>query len=233
MASDSFIQLLDESFPLELKQIAAAEASFIISEYDRRLFSKYEIDFPAELNKAVPKRCAEFLAGRYVARHALEQLSGTAYQIPAAPDRSPIWPQGIIGSISHTNTQALAMVAYARDHLLLGLDLENWMEPVLARELSDQIICPQERKLLADSELEFHQGLTLIFSAKESLYKALFPQVKRFFGFEYARVNKIDPDSGTFVISLTRTLTQAYPAGWQISGRYLRTADTVLTLVSD
>ena len=81
----------------------------------------YQIDFPTQLKQAVPKRCAEFLAGRYVAQQALKELTTREYQIPVADDRSPIWPEGIVGSISYTDSQSIAAVAFKEDCQLLGV----------------------------------------------------------------------------------------------------------------
>ncbi|WP_369087004.1 4'-phosphopantetheinyl transferase family protein [Vibrio fluvialis] len=114
---------------------------------------------------------------------------------------------------------------------MLGLDLEHWISPDLAAEVSCQIINAQENMLLYRTNMEFHQGLTLVFSAKESLFKALYPKVRVFFGFESAQIISIDESTGRFTISLTHNLSSKYFKGWEISGRYFIIRNTVLTLI--
>src|SRR3984893_9355145 len=60
---------------------------------------------PAEAEyvaRAVPKRIAEFAAGRACARAALAEFGVREFALRAAPDRQPLWPEGFIGSIAHT-----------------------------------------------------------------------------------------------------------------------------------
>ncbi|MPY23779.1 4'-phosphopantetheinyl transferase superfamily protein [Shewanella psychropiezotolerans] len=232
MANNEFVQKIENKSLLELKLATWSKTSYAASNYDERLFLQYNFKFPSELKGAVPKRCAEFLAGRLVARQALQQLTNEPHQVLSAYDRAPIWPSGIIGSITHTSTQAIAVTAYRRHHQIIGVDLENWIETEVAREISSEIIDSRESELITHSKLEFNQGLTLLFSAKESLYKALYPKVKYFFGFECAQVNTVDIDTGQFFISLTCDLNNDYPKGWGIKGRFLQEKDTILTLIN-
>ena len=74
----------------------------------------------AAVSNAVPKRVSEFTAGRVAARLALKQLGAPAMSVPMAPDRSPIWPPGLTGSITHTHSACLAAVAWEREVRMLG-----------------------------------------------------------------------------------------------------------------
>ena len=65
-------------------------------------FSTHQILFPAQLGKAVSKRKAEYLAGRVCAKHVLATLSIDNFELHSGTDRAPIWPENIIGSITHT-----------------------------------------------------------------------------------------------------------------------------------
>ncbi|ENO8415986.1 4'-phosphopantetheinyl transferase superfamily protein [Vibrio mimicus] len=233
MDNSKFFRHLGDAFLISPKHIVCHSISFNVSKYHPNSFLEHGIDEPITLNKAVNKRKAEYLAGRYVAREALKKLTQQNYQIPIGDNRAPQWPDGISGSITHTDTYALAAVSYFSDHQIIGVDLESWMSPSLAQELAPRIIDASEQSLLEQCELEFYQGITLIFSAKESLYKALYPQVKQFFGFEDARVDWIEPSSGQFQITLLRSLSAAYPKGWQTVGRYFVHQDVVLTVITD
>ena len=88
------------------------------------------------------------------------------------PQREPLWPDGISGSITHSGTEAMAVVApYPA---LIGIDSEAILAENEAREIKDGIIDVREERVLSHSGYPFALALTLVFSAKESLFKALF-----------------------------------------------------------
>ena len=71
--------------------------------------------------------------------------------------------------------------------------------------------------------------LTVVFSAKETVYKCLYPEVGRYFGFHDARVEVIDPARDVFVVRLLVTLTSSLRAGLALEGAFERRADVVIT----
>lgn len=151
----------------------------------------------AELANAGRKRKAEHLAGRIAAAHALPDhtVSGIG------PSGEPLWPDGVSGSITHSGTQAMAVVVRAPD-ALVGIDCEAILPEREAREIQDGIIDSQEAMCLTRSDYPFALGLTLAFSAKESLFKALFPRVKTYMGFDCARITRLNEK--TLTLALTR-----------------------------
>ena len=154
----------------------------------------------AELANAGRKRKAEHLAGRIAAAHALPD-----HTVPGiGPSGEPLWPEGVSGSITHSGTQAMA-VAVRHPDALVGIDCEAILPDREAREIQDGIIDAQEAMCLTRSGYPFALALTLAFSAKESLFKAFFPQVKTFMGFEWARVTELTEK--------TITLALSHPAG--------------------
>lgn len=142
--------------------------------------------------RAVAKRRAEFLAGRWAAREALARLG-----IDAIPGRSeaglPLWPAQATGSITHGGDRALSAVARRADVRSLGIDAERLMlraSAELCRRICDDAeLRPLERALSRPPE----HVLTLAFSAKESLYKCLYPLVGTFMDFHAARVTSVEP----------------------------------------
>ncbi|WP_341661545.1 4'-phosphopantetheinyl transferase superfamily protein [Vibrio sp.] len=222
----SRIGLLDLPDTIEVQH-----TGFDVNEYHQSLFGYHQVDFPANLGKAVDKRCAEYLAGRIVARKAIERINGTTPQIGTHKDRSPIWPQGLIGSITHSDGVVIAAVAEQKHHRLLGIDFEHWMSAQLADELCDQLLDQSEKQLLLQSDLAFERGVTLIFSLKESLYKALYPHVNTFFGFDEARVRSIDTTNGAFIIELLTCFDKDYQQGWSTEGYFKVLPDGVLTYI--
>ena len=74
--------------------------------------------------KAVPKRVGEFAAGRLCARRALAEFGITGVPLTMAPDRAPVWPESMVGSITHTRGLCAAVVAERRRFASLGIDVE-------------------------------------------------------------------------------------------------------------
>jgi len=154
--------------------------------------------FPDEFTavaRAVPKRQAEFAAGRRAARAALEALGRPGTALPMGEDRAPLWPEGMRGAITHGVGLALAAVLSNGDSP--GIDLTE------AKALPGDT-----RRVILPHSLE--RGLDPLagrvgFSAKESLFKALYPFVGSYFGFDAACVLP-DLETGQFRISLTAPL---------------------------
>ena len=123
---------------------------------------------PESLHSAVPIRQCEFLAGRICAVLAL-RAAGLP-ELLGMQGRAPLWPAGAAGSISHSDSRVVAAVS--RDHTALGVDCETIMPEDQARALAPMILTPGEAALCPNA-LGFAAFLTLIFSAKEALYKAI------------------------------------------------------------
>ncbi|WP_320709063.1 enterobactin synthase subunit EntD [Enterobacter sp. 302C9] len=153
----------------------------------------------AELLNAGRKRKAEHLAGRIAAAHALGAINERA--IPGiGPSGEPLWPEGVSGSITHSGTQAMAVVVRHQD-ALVGIDCEAILPDREAREIQDGIVDAQEAMYLTHSGYPFALALTLAFSAKESLFKALFPKANTYMGFEWARVTELTEKTITLALS--------------------------------
>lgn len=154
------------------------------------------------LSHASLKRKADHLAGRIAAAHALQKYAINT--VPGiGPSGEPLWPAGIAGSISHSGTQAFAL-AVQHDNALVGIDCEQLIAEREAVDIQDGIINAQEKSVLMRTGYRFAFALTLAFSAKESLFKALFPRVNMYMGFECACVTAIS--SSTLTLSLTQPL---------------------------
>lgn len=160
------------------------------------------IELPRALDGAVAKRRREYLAGRIGARLALRDLLGPDAgegDIGADDDDVPLWPEGVVGSISHGAGVGFAAVAPAGKYAGLGVDVERVVSPEQAGRLG--------RRVLTGRELELRHGphgglteaemFTLAFSAKESAYKALFPVHRRVLGFSDVEVERRDGVAGT------------------------------------
>ncbi len=144
---------------------------------------------PAGLESAIAKRRREYLAGRISARFALRQLLGPAASaggIAADEDDVPRWPEGVVGSISHGAGFGFAAVAVADRYRGLGVDVERVVSAKQAGRLGARVLNEREMSLRQGSAgggLTEAEMFTLVFSAKESAYKALFPRYRRVLGF--------------------------------------------------
>ncbi len=141
------------------------------------------------------KRRREFTAGRHCARQALAHLGHEAVALPIGPGRAPVWPPGVIGSISHTGDFAIAAVARKSDLRSLGIDLES-ADP-LEPDLLTLVCRDEEQAALTSYDVDPRLGAKLIFRAKESVYKCLWPVTGTFLEFHAIGI-RIDPIASRF-----------------------------------
>jgi enterobactin synthetase component D len=174
---------------------------------------------PAELLRAVRKRQVEFLAGRDVACRALSliapELADSA--IGVGPMREPLWPTGIVGSITHASGHVGAAVASRRDVTAIGIDSEAVVSTETLEQTAAAICRPSEQHWVRNDRVT----LTLIFSAKESLYKCLAPLVRQLFDFQDAELEQPDFAAGRFTIRLKRDLTPEFRRELALTGRFV------------
>ena len=184
--------------------------------------------YPAEetlVANAVPKRRDEFTTVRHCARTALAALD-----VPPAPilrgDRgAPIWPAGIVGSLTHCAGYRAAAVARGSDVTGIGIDAE--VHGPLPPGVLDLVSLPAERDHLTALAGSFPGTFweRLLFSAKESVYKVWFPRTGEWLGFEEAELT-FDPEAGTFTARLLRP--GPFPS---LAGRFLVVDGIVLTAI--
>lgn len=219
-----------------------AKCDFDVNEYRDELFAVYGIAFPGNLQKAVAKRRAEYLAGRFVARQVLNMLQVRDYPLANGIDRAPVWPTGLIGSISHNNQRALcaAQIITPAAELLesqrrmhgIGLDIESLIPVERAANLWPGILNEEEYQHFQDGPLPFNHLLTLAFSAKESLFKAIYPQLGRYFDFLEAKLLSYALDTGHFELQLLRELSGDFPAGRCFTGCFTLNDSDIQTLIA-
>jgi 4'-phosphopantetheinyl transferase EntD len=160
--------------------------------------------FPEEdavIAKAVDKRRREFTTARACARAALAELGLAPVPIVPGLRGAPQWPPGVVGSITHCAGYRASAVARDHDVVTIGLDAEP--HDKLPAGVLGAVSSPGERARLAELAVARPDVCwdRMLFSAKESVYKAWFPLTLRWLGFEDASVD-IDPVSGTFTARL-------------------------------
>jgi 4'-phosphopantetheinyl transferase EntD len=147
---------------------------------------------PQTLRHATQKRQREFLAGRWCAAEALQCLGAGSTHVAMAKDRAPIWPDGVVGSITHTGDFAAAAVAWAADIAGLGIDSEQILDPAAARDIADICMVDEATLFKAAHGRSFCEFCTFVFSAKEAVFKCLFPLTRKFLEFSDVRITSFD-----------------------------------------
>ena len=178
------------------------------------------------------KRQCEYLAGRLCAREALHSLTGQPDIPIIGVDRAPCWPDGVAGSITHSHGQAAALVGYTAHWRSLGVDLERVLRPERSQRLLGEILTPGERERLNRLDPTLHPWLvSLTFSAKESLFKALYPLTGVRFYFQDAELLSWTRE-GQLRMGLLRDLNDEWQAGATVDGQFGTLGDQVLTMVA-
>ncbi|MFD9886608.1 4'-phosphopantetheinyl transferase [Streptomyces alboflavus] len=160
--------------------------------------------FPEEVAyvaKAVPKRQREFTTARHCARTALARIDVPPGPILRGDKGAPVWPEGVVGSMTHCLGYRAAVVARAGAVISVGVDAEP-AEPLSDPGVLELVSDEKERAALAalavtEPAVPWDR---LLFSAKETVYKAWFPLARRWLGFEDAHLD-IRAD-GTFSAEL-------------------------------
>ncbi|MDH0615173.1 MULTISPECIES: 4'-phosphopantetheinyl transferase superfamily protein [unclassified Agrobacterium] len=183
---------------------------------------------PPQLLHATPRRKAEFIAGRRCAAEAIRHLTGRTVFPGMGDDRAPAWPEGVIGAISHSHERAIALAGSSERFCGIGIDIERFLTEEEADDIAPQALTANERHNLGNAIDPFMIGL--IFSAKESLFKALYPTVKRPFFFEAAELSGFD-GSGCATLRLTADLSEKWRGGTEIPFRFCRFEDFLLTRI--
>lgn len=186
--------------------------------------------FPEEsqqLARAVPKRRREFTAGRTLARRLLVQAGYPAGAIPADASRCPRWPEGVAGSISHSESQCAAALASLHDCRSIGVDLESI--GAVTPDLWPYVFTPAEQQVLQTTTLASPETAkvqaTLGFSAKEAFFKCQYPLTKLWLDFPQAEIRQLSARS--FTLELTETLPElprtVSGLFWPVPGQQLLT----------
>ncbi|AUO47503.1 4'-phosphopantetheinyl transferase family protein [Pseudomonas ogarae] len=220
-----------KSLDTGLSAVTAILGRFSLERFDPGLYPRAGVDFPPDVVRSVRSRQAEYLAGRWLSRQLWVKRNVTPIQLGSGAHRQPIWPSGWVGSISHTSTIAVSCLAKSCEVGLLGLDLENWLAPEVADRISATIVDRRETLYLGVLG-PFEQMLTLAFSAKESLFKAVFPQVGCYFDFDAVRLVEIHWPSGRLVLKVTQDLSTSIRSGMLFEGYFQMWAGAVFTIIA-
>lgn len=149
------------------------------------------------IERAVEKRRRDFIGARHCARQALTQLGEEPVAIGKGGTGEPLFPRGIVGSLTHTAGYQGAVLGHRLRFRSIGIDAEPH-EALPNEGVLEATSLPEEREWLAAVLPETGLHLDkLLFCAKEATYKTWFPLTGRWLGFEEAHITfTIDEESG-------------------------------------
>lgn len=181
---------------------------------------------PAEddaVANAVEHRRLEFGTTRWCARQALARLGFSEAVIPKGSAGEPLWPAGVVGSLTHC--VGFRAAAVSTELRAIGLDAEPH-EP-LPREAVPLVVLDSEHEAHSGSHMPLHWE-RIVFSAKESIYKAWYPLTHRWLDFSDAQVTLHPDGSFSTVITKPSPLRMPFEGRWTISGGLILTTATLL-----
>lgn len=213
-----------EVSPADLEGLQAAGAALLgpLYQVGARRLDAPPPDLPlaeaSAIEGAVDKRRREFAHGRALSRSLLERLGCRQPVIPRLADRSPGWPSGFAGTLSHTDEAVIAAVALD-DGTGCGLDLEP--EGELDSSLVELLLHPDEPP--PPPELS-----KVLFSAKEAFYKAQYRHTKTLLDFKQVRL-LMNPAEQRFEVVAIESPCRAHlptrmQGGWRRTGPFLLTS---------
>lgn len=201
-------------YPAGLHEIDIYMIGFRADGFLVDAYAQANIPMPATIARSVTKRQAEHFYGRLAARLALAGLGTHAHNIDAGPNGEPVWPAGVIGSITHSPCQAAAAALPFGRWQGVGIDIEDAVGPQEIAGIEQLAMCSAELAMLRQiPELPYNVLVALAFSAKESFYKATFGAIGRYFGFEAIRIDAVDQAGGCLHFTTMETLCSAWPRG--------------------
>jgi enterobactin synthetase component D len=179
---------------------------------------------PDSLRGAVRKRQIEFLAGRLCAQRAIARLDPSRRNtlVRTLPCGAPDFPSGLVGSITHSAGFVSAAIARTTAAESIGIDSEVITSVRRAARVMRRIATAQELNAAARQvDLDRALAVTLLFSAKESLFKCLYPRVGRVFDYHDARVEvAAEGASGCFCAVVRESLSDGVSRGAVFHGRF-------------
>ncbi|GGW79024.1 4'-phosphopantetheinyl transferase [Streptomyces lucensis JCM 4490] len=180
--------MIEELLP---ESVVAVEAHSDDPLWDTPLHPEEE----ALVARAVGKRRREFAAVRGCARRAMEKLGVPAQAVVHGERGAPRWPAGLTGSMTHCDGYCAAALVRAGDLASLGIDAEP--HGPLPDGVGSAVMLPAEAERLAHLAAQrptVHWD-RILFSAKESVYKAWYPLTGKWLDFTEADIT-LDPEPG-------------------------------------
>jgi 4'-phosphopantetheinyl transferase EntD len=209
--------------PLRLSDGSIAQMCMLsidVDGFSPEMFFQHGLEMPTAVSKSVPRRQAEYFYGRLAARHALVSFGQSHAHIGTGFYREPLWPDGIVGSITHNLSYAAAIALDRRSHAAIGIDVESIITPELRDAVTMVAMSSDELAYLSSISIDIDFLITVVFSAKESFYKAAFPSVRRFFDFDAIILRHFDEQHGVLTFEIRESLGAMLTPGLLLKIRF-------------
>ena len=182
---------------------------FDSDEFSVEAFRIHRVDCSADIARSVRKRQAEYFYGRSAARLALQEHGLSHVAVIAGAFRQPIWPSGIVGSITHNTNHAAAIALSGQEFSGIGIDIESVVPAELQADVKAVVLSQLEAEYLSrlTSKLAFASLLSIAFSAKESFFKAVFHEVGHYFDFSAVHICDLDLVNKTIELIVQQKLS--------------------------
>ncbi|MBJ9739743.1 4'-phosphopantetheinyl transferase superfamily protein [Acinetobacter oleivorans] len=196
------------------------------------LYIDQRLEHPLKIAQARVERKNEYLCGRVLAQAVLNHHFGLDQPITSMHEPLPIWPTHVLGSISHSQNKLI--VALSNNAVYLGIDIEHWVTSEFAQESAHLILTPSEFDLWKSKAAKFFDFagyVSLIFSIKESLYKAVYPTAKQYIDFLEASIVDINFENQTLTLTFLPEIQQRYQLLEQYEGGWTIEKDHIITWI--
>ena len=188
--SDSSV--LDAVSPFSNPSVAFA----LVSEGALNGFQLHPLEQEALGDAVSLKRRQDFTLGRAAARQALSSIGFPVVSpVLRGEQREPLWPVGVVGSISHSGGYGVAVAAWQQDIPALGLDIQK-IEERYTDELIARFADPDEFDWVRSDPSKRTERAVKLFSAKESIFKALYVLRRVWFAFDVAHLKPKEGENG-------------------------------------
>jgi 4'-phosphopantetheinyl transferase EntD len=189
--------------------------------------SDYNDIIPKSLHKAHESRVSEYVLGRLCAQFDINNLIEIEKDIHGVP----VWPDGMKGSISHSKDYALAVISKSDEIRSIGVDIERTIRQDKLHIIEKQILTDSEFNLFNSRKVSKEKLATIIFSAKESLYKLLNPLCNTYISFKEGIFKSYDPISNNFQIELRSKKQELAPFLGEYSGKIYEFDNNIISLL--
>lgn len=225
---DDFILFYEDGVINKNKKIHYCCLKYSIEQYHEDLFKKNNIAIPDNLSRMTHRRQAECFFGRYCATQSLLSLGSKLTEVGRTANGTPIWPHGTTGSLSHAYNNVISIATFKQNSNYIGIDIDI-NRPKVITPIINNIITQAEIDVIIKRKLPISLATTLVFSAKESLYKSLSSIGRRHFRLDLTQLVDINISANQLTLKLTEHVSPQHTIGkefeilYQIEGNKLVT----------
>lgn len=194
------------------------------------------VDMPNRFDRVTRKRRTEFAVGRFLSTRLLEGYGVKTRAIAVGKGGEPIWPDDFIGSISHSEGITICCVLKLSEFQYIGIDVELALNRKEYLNIANEVLRVEEFKFFEQCSKPNEIITTIIFSAKEALFKAIYRDINQNLTFSMFEVIAWNEINQTLVLKLTRHLATFFPKGRRFECKYstriIKNKPFVLTAVA-